>query len=188
RSRKQAAQPARATRAWCATRRRGFPSTRVGGRLLCWGLDLFCSGSCVANHSRRGKSKPTPPFVGRAFCYWLQSLSSYLLMAEQPSSSTTPASGPSDKTISRIASTMPWRPLSQTRQRLFSGHKQIERLPRLGHKIDPGRQLALARMSGRENDRKKGPAHPDLARQVDPIHKAGKPDIRKDHGDVSPAY
>jgi hypothetical protein len=30
-----------------------------------------------------GKSKPTPPFVGPAFCYWLRSLSSYLLMAEQ---------------------------------------------------------------------------------------------------------
>ena len=36
-------------------------------------------------------------------------------------------------------------------------------------------------MSGRENHRKKGPAHPDLARQVDPIHKAGKPDIRRFH-------
>src|SRR5262249_27897176 len=42
-------------------------------------------------------------------------------------------------------------------------------------------------MSGRENHRKKGPAQPDLARQVDPIHNAGKPDIRKDQCTVSPA-
>jgi hypothetical protein len=33
----------------------------------------------------------------------------------KPSSSTRPGSGPSDKTISRMASTMPWRPISQTR-------------------------------------------------------------------------
>src|SRR5207244_11241732 len=122
---------------------------------------------------------PAPLPAGPAFAIGRSPLLPTPSSPRKPSSWTSPSSGASDK--SRIASTIAWRPMSQTR--LFSGHKEIERLPRLEHKIDPERQLALARMSGRENHRKKGPAHPDLARQVDPIHSAGKPDIGKDHGD-----
>jgi hypothetical protein len=37
------------------------------------------------------------------------------------SSSTSPPSGPSGKTISRIASTMPWRPITHTLGRRLRG-------------------------------------------------------------------
>src|SRR5258708_29155353 len=77
-----------------------------------------------------GKSKPAPLPVGPAFVIGPNLLLPTPSPPRKPSSWTSPASGASDK--SRIASTIPWRPISQTR--LFSGHKAIQRLPRLGRK------------------------------------------------------
>jgi hypothetical protein len=39
----------------------------------------------------------------------------------------------------------------------------------------------------RINHRKKRPAHLHLARQINAIHDAAKPDVSEDHGDLTPA-
>ena len=106
--------------------------------------------------------------------------------ASPASSSTRPPSGPSDKTINRIVSTMLGGRSHRHASACLAATRRLSGCHGLGIKSTPRRQLALRRMSGRESHRKKGPAHSDLARQVDPSHSAGKPDIRKDHGDVSP--
>src|SRR5260370_31900654 len=42
-------------------------------------------------------------------------------------------------------------------------------------------------MSRSEDHRKKRPAHLHLARQINAVHDAAKPNVREDHGDVSSA-
>jgi len=42
-------------------------------------------------------------------------------------------------------------------------------------------------MSRSEDHRKKRPAHLHLARQINAVHDAAKPDVREDHGDLTPA-
>ena len=69
------------------------------------------------------------------------------------------------------------------------GNQNVARLPRLGHVSDTGREFADAfeRMSRREEHGKKRPAHLHLARQINAVHDAAKPDVREDHGDLTPA-
>ena len=66
------------------------------------------------------------------------------------------------------------------RQCLFSGDQHVERLLGLGDKVDTERKItdALARKSRGKDHRKKRPPHLHLACQIDPIHDAGKFDIR----------
>src|SRR3954464_8141166 len=45
----------------------------------------------------------------------------------------------------------------------------------------------LARMPGGEDHGKKGPTLPHLPCQINSVHGTGKPDVCKDHGNVSPA-
>jgi hypothetical protein len=79
--------------------------------------------------------------------------------------------------------------LIRASQIVLGGNQNVERLPRLGHVSDTGRKFAagLARMSRREDHREKRAAHPHLARQINAVHNAAKPDVREDHGHVTPA-
>jgi hypothetical protein len=73
-------------------------------------------------------------------------------------------------------------------QRLFGGDQHVERLPRLGHVSDTGWKTdALAWMLRSEDHRKKRLAHLHLACQINAIHDAAKPDVREDHGNLTPA-
>src|SRR5262249_58620552 len=71
----------------------------------------------------------------------------------------------------------------QRRKRLFGGDQHVERLPRLGHVSDAGREFtdALPRISRGEDHGKKRPAHLHLARQINAVHDAAKADVREDH-------
>jgi AI-2E family transporter len=74
-------------------------------------------------------------------------------------------------------------------QSLFGGDQRVERPPRLRHVSDTGRRFTdtLARVSRGEDHRKTRPAHLHLAREINAVHDAAKPDVREDHGDLTPA-
>src|SRR6266581_5125751 len=79
-----------------------------------------------------------------------------------------------------------WRPHHWPRCQLapVRRNQNVERLPRLWHVTDPGREFAdaLERMPRGEDHRKKRPAHLHLARQINAVHDAAKADVSEDHG------
>ena len=61
--------------------------------------------------------------------------------------------------------------------------------PRLGHESDTGREFAdaLERMPRGEDHGKKRPAQLHLPCEINSAYGAGEPNVREDHGDLSPA-